>query len=305
MKNIIRIATRNSPLALEQAKMVSTMLSKENEVKIISMTSSGDKVTPKEFKIHGGKGLFLKELEESLLHGDTDIAVHSLKDVPADLEKRFSIMTVSTRENPCDAFISKKYKRLKDLPRDAKIGTSSPRRIAMLKNISNDFRIIEIRGNIQTRLKKMGEQNIDGIILAAAGLHRMKLEKYIAEYIPADSFIPSAGQGIICIEYLKKNIKIQKLLNKYNIVEVEKCANEERRFVREIGGDCMSPIGAHATIKNNKMKIDAYVSELSGDKHIRSSYVVDMKKSIGHAGTYMAKIFIKQGAKKLLRIKKK
>mgnify|MGYP006436882781 FL=1 len=305
MKNIIRIATRNSPLALEQAKMVSTMLSKENEVKIISMTSSGDKVTPKEFKIHGGKGLFLKELEESLLHGDTDIAVHSLKDVPADLEKRFSIMTVSTRENPCDAFISKKYKRLKDLLRDAKIGTSSPRRIAMLKNISNDFRIIEIRGNIQTRLRKMGEQNIDGIILAAAGLHRMKLEKYIAEYIPADSFIPSAGQGIICIEYLKKNIKIQKLLNKYNIVEVEKCANEERSFVREIGGDCMSPIGAHATIKNNKMKIDAYVSELSGDKHIRSSYVVDMKKSIGHAGSYMAKIFIKQGAKKLLRIKKK
>ena len=305
MENIIRIATRNSPLALEQAKMVSALLSKDNNVEIIPMVSSGDKVTSEEFKVHGGKGLFLKELEESLLRGDTDIAVHSLKDVPADLGKKFSIMTISTRENPCDAFISKNYKKLKDLPRNATIGTSSPRRIAMLKNISKNFKIIEIRGNIQTRLKKMSEQNIDGIILAAAGLHRMKLEKYIAEYIPIDSFIPSAGQGILCIEYLKKNKKIEKLLNKYNSVDVEKCATEERNFVREIGGDCMSPIGAYAVIKNEKMKIDAYVSGLDGNKHIKSSYIVDIKKSVGHAGSYMAKIFIKQGAKKLLRIEKK
>ena len=305
MENIIRIATRNSPLALEQAKMVSALLSKDNNVEIIPMVSSGDKVTSREFKVHGGKGLFLKELEESLLRGDTDIAVHSLKDVPADLGKKFSIMTISTRENPCDAFISKNYKKLKDLPRNATIGTSSPRRIAMLKNISKDFRIVEIRGNIQTRLKKMSDQNIDGIILAAAGLHRMRLKKNIAEYIPTDSFVPSAGQGILCIEYLKKNKKVEKLLNKYNVVDVEKCANEERDFVREIGGDCMSPIGAHAVIKNKKMKIDAYISGLDGIKHIKSSYVVDIKKSAGHAGSYMAKIFIKQGAKKLLRIEKK
>ena len=250
MENIIRIATRNSPLALEQAKMVSALLSKDNNVEIIPMVSSGDRVTSEEFKVHGGKGLFLKELEESLLRGDTDIAVHSLKDVPADLGKKFSIMTISTRENPCDAFISKNYKKLKDLPRNATIGTSSPRRIAMLKNISKNFKIIEIRGNIQTRLKKMSEQNIDGIILAAAGLHRMKLEKNIVEYIPTDNFIPSAGQGILCIEYLKKNKKVEKLLNKYNAVDVEKCATEERNFVREIGGDCMSPIGAYAVIKN-------------------------------------------------------
>ena len=304
MKNIIKIATRNSPLALEQAKMVSAILSKHNKVKIVSMASSGDKVSPKEFKIHGGKGLFLKELEESLLHGDTDIAVHSLKDVPAMLENKFSIMTISNRENSCDAFISKKYKTINDLPADATLGTSSPRRIAMLKNISKDFKIVEIRGNIQTRLKKMEEQKIDGIILAAAGLHRMSLKKYISEYIPIGRFVPSAGQGILCIEYLKKNKHIENILNKYKTDIVEKCATEERNFVREIGGDCMSPIGAHATIKNDRIKIDAYVSSLDGDKHIKSSYVVDLKNNSESVGSYMAKLFIKQGAKGLLGLKK-
>jgi len=304
MKNIIRIATRNSPLALEQAKMVSSMLSKHNKIEIVSMVSSGDKVSSKEFKMHGGKGLFLKELEESLLRGDTDIAVHSLKDVPVILENKFSITTISNREKPCDAFISKKYKTINDLPTDAIIGTSSPRRIAMLRNISKDFKIVEIRGNIQTRLKKMEEQNIDGIILAAAGLHRMSLKKHISEYIPVEGFIPSAGQGILCIEYLKKNKHIENILNKYKTEIVEKCATEERNFVREIGGDCMSPIGAHATIKNDRMKIDAFVSSLDGNKHIKSSYIIDLKKNSESVGFYMAKLFIKQGAKSLLGLKK-
>ena len=304
MKNIIRIATRNSPLALEQAKTVSAILSKHNKVEIVSMVSSGDKVSAKEFKTHGGKGLFLKELEESLLCGDTDIAVHSLKDVPMILENRFSIITISNRENPCDAFISKEYEKISDLPANATLGTSSPRRIAMLRNISKDFKIVEIRGNIQTRLKKMEEQKIDGIILAAAGLHRMSLKKYISEYIPIEEFVPSAGQGILCIEYLKKNKHIGNILNKYKIDAVGKCATEERNFVREIGGDCMSPIGAHAVIKNERMKIDAYVSSLDGSKHIKSSYVVDLKKNSESAGAYMAKLFIKQGAKGLLGVKK-
>ena len=304
MENIIRIATRNSPLALEQAKMVSALLSKDNNVEITPMVSSGDKVTPREFKVHGGKGLFLKELEESLLRGDTDIAVHSLKDVPMILENKFSIITISNRENPCDAFVSKKYKTINDLPADATIGTSSPRRIAMLKNISKDFKIIEIRGNIQTRLKKMEEQKIDGIILAAAGLHRMSLKKYISEYIPIEDFVPSAGQGVLCIEYLKKNKHIEKILNKHKIDNVEKCVTEERNFVKEIGGDCMSPIGAHAVIKNESIKIEAYVSSLDGNKHIKSSYVVDINKASGSVGSYMAKLFIKQGAKALLGLKK-
>ena len=304
MKNIIRIATRNSPLALEQARMVSSMLSKHNKVEIVAMVSSGDKVSPKEFKIHGGKGLFLKELEESLLRGDTDIAVHSLKDVPVVLENKFSIITISNREDPSDAFISKKYKTINNLPADATIGTSSPRRIAMLRNISNDFKIVEIRGNIQTRLKKMEEQKIDGIILAAAGLHRMSLKQNISEYIPIERFIPSAGQGILCIEYLKENKYIENILKKYKINTVEKCSIEERNFVREIGGDCMSPIGAHAVIKNTRMKIDAYVSSLDGSKHIKSSYVIDLKKDSESVGSYMAKLFIKQGAKKLLGVKK-
>ena len=305
MNNIIRIATRNSPLALEQAKMVTKVLSKHNKVEIISMSSSGDKVSPKKFKAHGGKGLFLKELEESLLSKKSDIAVHSLKDVPADLDKKFSIITISNRENPCDALVSKKYKTLESMPKNATIGTSSPRRIAMLKNISKDFKIVEIRGNIQTRLKKMNEEKIDGIILAAAGLHRMSLKEHIAEYISTDNFTPSAGQGVLCIEYLKGNRRMEEILNKFKIESVEDCAREERSFVKKIGGDCMSPIGVHAVIKRQTMKIEAYVSNIAGDQHIKSSYIVDSKKSIGHAGTYMANLFIKQGAKKLLGSNKK
>lgn len=301
MNNIIKIATRNSPLALEQAEIVRDLLSKHNRVEIVSMSSSGDKVSNKEFKTHGGKGLFLKELEESLLLGDTDIAVHSLKDVPADLDKKFSVITISKRENPHDALVSKKYKSLASLPKNAIIGTSSPRRIAMLKNISKDFKIVEIRGNIQTRLKKMNEQKMDGIILAAAGLHRLSMKNYISQYIPTNKFIPSAGQGVLCIEYLKKNKVIEGILKKYKVMDVEECAKEERSFIRKIGGDCMSPIGVHAVIKKHVMRIEAYISDINGNNHIQSSYVVDSKKSIDHAGIHMAEIFIKQGAKKLLQ----
>ena len=132
----------------------------------------------------------------------------------------------------------------------------------------------------------------------------MSLKKHISEYIPVEGFIPSAGQGILCIEYLKKNKHIENILNKYKTEIVEKCATEERNFVREIGGDCMSPIGAHATIKNDRMKIDAFVSSLDGNKHIKSSYIIDLKKNSESVGSYMAKLFIKQGAKSLLDLKK-
>ena len=205
MNNIIRIATRNSPLALMQAKMVEAILKKDAEVNIKPMTSSGDKVSDKVFKEHGGKGLFLKELEESLLNQETDIAVHSLKDVPAKISNKFDIITILNRENPSDALVSEKYKSVYDLPKNAIIGTSSPRRTSMLRNISNSSKIINLRGNIQTRLKKMKEEKMDGIILAAAGLHRLSMKDKISQYIETDEFVPSAGQGILCIEYLKTN----------------------------------------------------------------------------------------------------
>jgi hydroxymethylbilane synthase len=300
MEDIIRIATRNSPLALIQAKKVEAILKQDAKIKVKPMTSSGDKVSDKMFKQRGGKGLFIKELEDSLLKKETDIAVHSLKDVPAEINNKFDIATISNRENPSDALVSEKYKSIYDLPKNAIIGTSSPRRTAMLKNISNEFRIINLRGNVQTRLKKMKEKKMDGIILAAAGLHRLSMQDKIKQYIETDDFVPSAGQGILCVEYLKTNKLIKKILKKYNTYVVERCAKEERDFIKQIGGDCMSPIGVYASIKNQKINVKAFVSSLDGQKHIMAAYECGTDENMD-IGKHLAKIFISQGARKLLK----
>jgi len=299
MKNIIRIATRNSPLALKQANIVKDLLTPSADCKIISMSSSGDTVSQKAFKEHGGKGLFLKELEESLLKGNCDIAVHSMKDVPAVIDKKFKIITISKREVSSDVLVSDDYESIEEMPKDSIIGTSSPRRAAILRNISQDFKIIDIRGNIHTRLTKMNDKNLDGIILAAAGLHRMGLENKIRKYLPLDKFVPSAGQGILCIELLRNEKKIEKILEKLCVKNVQDCADIERRFVRIIDGDCMSPIGVHARINKNKIIIDAYVSTLDGKRHIKVKHEDDVSNK-QNVGEELADIFLKQGAKKLL-----
>ena len=299
MKNIIRIATRNSPLALKQANMVKDLLTPSADCKIISMSSSGDTVSQKAFKEHGGKGLFLKELEESLLKGNCDIAVHSLKDVPAVIDKKFKIITISKREVSSDVLVSDDYESIEEMPKDSIIGTSSPRRAAILRNISQDFKIIDIRGNIHTRLTKMDNKNLDGIILAAAGLRRMGLENKIRKYLSLDKFVPSAGQGILCIELLRNEKKIEKILEKLCVKNVQDCADIERQFVRAIDGDCMSPIGVHARINKNKIIIDAYVSTLDGKRHIRVKHEDDVSNK-QNVGEELADIFLKQGAKKLL-----
>ena len=300
MKDIIRIATRKSPLALKQANIVRELLRPTTECEIVAMSSSGDTFSDKKFKEHGGKGLFLKELEESLLAGRSDIAVHSLKDVPAVVEKRFRIACISKRENPADVLISDKYESIEEMPVDSIIGTSSPRRLAMLKNISKDFDVVGLRGNIQTRLDKMKSKKLDGIILAAAGLHRMGLEDQIKQYLPLDKFTPSAGQGILCVQYLRKNNKIKEIVDRYVDINVQACADIEREFIEYISGDCMSPIGVHATVKNTEVSVTAFVSSLDGHKHIRSKYVTNTSTK-DKPGEILANIFLKQGAKKLLK----
>ena len=299
MKNIIRIATRNSPLALKQAEMVKNLLTPSVDCKIISMTSSGDTVSQKAFKEHGGKGLFLKELEESLLKEKSDIAVHSLKDVPAIIDEKFKIITISKRENASDVLISDDYESIEEMPKNSVIGTSSPRRAAILRNISQDFKIVDIRGNIHTRLTKMSDKNLDGIILAAAGLHRMGLQNKIKQYLPLETFIPSAGQGILCIELLRNEKKIEKILEKLCVKDIQDCADIERQFIEIIDGDCMSPIGVHARIEKDKVIINAYISTLDGRKHIMVKHEDDIKNK-RNIGRELADIFTKQGAEKLL-----
>ncbi len=304
MKKIIRIATRKSPLALIQANIVKHLLEQTNDfnaVDLIPMSTSGDTATKEVFKARGGKGLFLKELEQSLLDDDADLAVHSLKDVPASLDKRFSLLTITERADPSDVLISKKFKSIDSLPNGALIGTSSPRRIALLKAASNNIKIKEIRGNIQTRIDKLKNEDLDGIILAAAGIHRLSIDSDYSNKLPSDIFIPSAGQGVLCVEYLKKNKQLTNILTKYVDKETQACADAERSFINKIGGDCMSPIGVNANIIENSIMINAVVSDINGENYIKSKYI-DKKNNAVLAGEKLAKIFIKQGARKLFKM---
>ena len=304
MKKIIRIATRKSPLALIQANIVKHLLEQTNDfnaVDLIPMSTSGDTATKEVFKARGGKGLFLKELEQSLLNEDADIAVHSLKDVPASLDRRFSLLTITERADPSDVLISKKYKSIDSLPNGALIGTSSPRRIALLKAASNNIKIKEIRGNIQTRIDKLKNEDLDGIILAAAGIHRLSIDSDYSNKLPSDIFIPSAGQGVLCVEYLKKNKQLTNILTKHVDKETQACADAERSFINKIGGDCMSPIGVNANIIENNIMINAIVSDINGENYIKSKYI-DKKNNAVLAGEKLAKIFIKQGARKLFKM---
>ena len=304
MKKIIRIATRKSPLALIQANIVKHLLEQTNDfnaVDLIPMSTSGDTATKEVFKARGGKGLFLKELEQSLLNEDADIAVHSLKDVPASLDRRFSLLTITKRADPSDVLISKKFKSIDSLPNGALIGTSSPRRIALLKAASNNIKIKEIRGNIQTRIDKLKNEDLDGIILAAAGIHRLSIDSDYSNKLPSDIFIPSAGQGVLCVEYLKKNKQLTNILTKHVDKETQACADAERSFINKIGGDCMSPIGVNANITENNIMINAVVSDINGENYIKSKYI-DKKNNAVLAGEKLAKIFIKQGARKLFKM---
>ncbi|MBS82682.1 MAG: hydroxymethylbilane synthase [Gammaproteobacteria bacterium] len=303
MKKIIKIATRQSPLAIKQAEIVrEIILNHFNEIEVIlvPMVSSGDNIDSKIFKSNGGKGLFIKELEDSLLKKETDLAVHSMKDVPARLLNNFSILTIMERVDPRDVFLSNKFKSLDQMAESSIVGTSSPRRIALLKSINKNIQIEELRGNIQTRIDKLNGGKVDAIILAAAGLMRLSLQDKIKQNLPLNTFIPSAGQGVLCVEFLKKNHNIKKMLLECVNKNVEICVNIERMFVKKINGDCMSPIGVHAQIEDKEVIVEAIVSNLKGSKFIKSK-IIGLKKDSIEIANKFANFFIKQGARKLIK----
>ena len=227
LKNI-RIATRKSPLALWQATKVSEMLKNIDNsinIEIIKITTSGDKILDKPLYDIGGKSLFLKELEQSLLKDECDIAVHSMKDMPAILHEDLAISAILKREDASDVLISKKYNSLKDFTKNSSIGPSSVRRICKLKYDYPNIHISDLRWNIDTRIDKVLNGEIDGIILAAAGVKRLGLEKYISSYLNKNMWIPAIGQGAIGIEIKKSNEKLNKFINKLNDEHTSICVN--------------------------------------------------------------------------------
>ena len=248
------IATRKSKLAQVQTEIVSELLKEKvgiNSKKLLVVTE-GDKRLDVTLNKIGGKGLFTKEIEIALLEGKADAAVHSMKDVPFDLGEEFELVAMPEREDIRDVFVSNFGVHFNELKKGATIGTSSIRRAALLKELRSDLNIVPIRGNVQTRLEKMRNQNMDGIILASAGLKRLNMEDIITDYFDPTIFIPAIGQGALGIECLKKSPNkefFKKLDDRQVRIEVE----AERSFMKRLNGDCHSLIGAYSKIEGNRL----------------------------------------------------
>ena len=279
--NKIRIGTRKSKLALWQANFIADQLKKYYpaiEIELVHITTKGDKILDSPLSKIGGKGLFTNEIENQLIDGKIDIAVHSLKDIPAQLKNNFTIAAIPKREIPFDAFVSNDYKNFSDLPLNAKIGTSSLRRRAQILSIRSDLQIFDLRGNVDTRLKKLDDKNFDAIILAAAGLKRLGYEDRIKEIISPSIILPAVGQGALAIETLADRSDIIDLLKILDDFETRVVVSAERSFLKVVDGGCQVPIGVYAEISDKKVTIKAIISSLDGKNIFRdkiSGSIVD------------------------------
>jgi len=270
----LRVATRSSPLAIWQAEEVMRRLQlvqKDLKFELIKIKTEGDKLLDRPLFDIGGKGLFIKELEQALINNKADIAIHSMKDVPAELPNKLEIGAVLKRENPCDVLISNKYTNMDDMPDKSIVGTSSLRRKFQLKHVFPKLIYNDLRGNIHTRLQKLDDGKYDAIILAYAGIKRLGLENRITLNINIDTCVPAIGQGIIGIESKKEDTEINNLLSRIEDVETKCCVLAERSISHALSASCELPIAGYASItKKNNIHIKAIVADIDGTKIIRS-----------------------------------
>jgi hydroxymethylbilane synthase len=274
MPHAIRIATRRSPLALWQAEHVAARLREAHrglDVELVAMTTEGDRVTDRALADVGGKGLFVKELERALADGRADVAVHSMKDVPSELPPEMCIAAVLPRADPRDAFLSIVHARLDALPSGARVGTSSPRRQAQLRSLRRDLRVEPLRGNVDTRVKRLEERGLDAIVLACAGLARLGLAHRITETLDVDRCIPAVGQGVIGIECRGDDDVSLALLAPLQDAATATQLAAERAFARTLHGSCQSPIAAHASLDGGGLTLRAFIGAPDGVETYRDS----------------------------------
>ncbi len=271
------IGSRGSQLALWQANHISALLrARGHEIEIEIIHTTGDKITDVPLAQVGakgglGKGIFTKEIEEALAAGRVDLAVHSLKDLPTELPPGFAIAAITEREDPRDAFCSRLYSTTADLPRDARVGTSSLRRQAQLKALRPDLDLHPLRGNVDTRLRKLEQGEYDAIILAAAGLKRLGKAELVKQIIPAEILCPAAGQGALAIEIREGDSAARHLLAFLDDAAARTATTCERALLNRLGGGCQVPIGAFAEMRNGKLHLDAIVADPDGSKVLRES----------------------------------
>jgi len=298
------IATRRSQLALWQSEYIKTQLLKHYpnmQIELKEFVTKGDKILDVPLAKIGGKGLFTKELEIAMLNGLAHLAVHSLKDVPTQLEDGLILSAVSKRFNPQDALLSNKYSSIENLPKNAVVGTTSLRRRMTIKILRSDIKLKDLRGNINTRIAKLNAGEFDAIILAATGIEKLNLQNEVKYFTPisTDIMIPSMGQATLGIETTTnpKIVEIVKVLNDEN-TQIE--SKIERDFVDTLQGGCQVPIGVKATILNEtSIKISAIVGLPDGTEYIKDEKIVDIN-SFNNAGKEFANCFIEKGAKELL-----
>lgn len=297
----VRIATRGSMLALKQSGIIKAALDKmwpgiRFELQIIKTT--GDKVGGPLSKI-GGKGLFVKEIEDCLLDGSADLAVHSMKDVPAVLPAGLDIVAVPEREDPRDALITRKGKTIGDLSNGAVIGTSSLRRGAQIRAMRPDLEIRDLRGNLDTRLRKLDEGLFDAVILAAAGLRRMGWQDRITAYMDPVEFIPAVGQGALAIEARSEDQRILHFLAPLHHAETAVAVLAERSLLQELEGGCQVPIGAHACIAGETVELFGLVASIDGKQLFRAARTA-RRQDASALGKRVARELLDLGAKKIL-----
>jgi hydroxymethylbilane synthase len=271
MTSPLIIATRESRLALWQANHVKQLLEMQgHQVSLLGMTTQGDQILDQPLSKVGGKGLFIKELEVALADGSAHIAVHSLKDVPMDLPEGYQLACILEREDPRDAWVSPHFERLESLPEGAVVGTSSLRRTVLLQALRPDLRIEPLRGNLDTRLRKLDEGQYAGIVLASAGLKRLGLQDRIRHCFPLDTMTPAAGQGAIGIEICADRQDLLRILSSLNHVPTAIQVYAERGVSRTMGGSCSMPLAAHASLGTGTLSIHA----TWGDPHLKTAALI-------------------------------
>jgi len=273
-KDTLSIGTRGSALALWQAAWVKTQLQgryPQFDFRLVKIRTTGDKIHHLPLANMGGKGLFVKEIEEALIKNKIDLAVHSLKDVPTFLPQELMLSVIIKRENPLDALISREGKPLEELPGYARLGTSSLRRQAQLLNLRPDCKIETLRGNLDTRIKKLETEKLDGIIIAAAGVIRMGWEGKITQYLDSAKFLPAIGQGALGIETRRDDRATNEIVAFLHHSDTAYCVCAERSFLKRLEGGCQVPIAALGKIANEKLFLEGLISSLDGKKIIRDT----------------------------------
>lgn len=301
-KRHLIIATRESPLALYQAGSIKALLTAHHahlSVELLGITTQADKQLDVVLTDIGGKGLFVKELEEALLDGRADMAVHSMKDVPMELPAGLCLPVVGQREDPRDVFISNQYASLAQLPSGASIGTSSLRRQTQLRAIRSDITFRHLRGNIHTRLNRLDQNDFDAIILAAAGLKRMNLAARIRDYLSTDELLPAAGQGALGIECREEDKHTLALIAPLNDGITQHCVTAERTLCRRLGGGCQMPVAAFAHIHHDQLTLRALVADREGIKILRAKREGHYQEA-ENIGRRVAEELLQQGAEKIL-----